>query len=390
MAGVIAVSASVSASAEEPKVVAVSAFAANPAAAPQAPAVESLFGGLLADARELKVITHADLQTLVSVERQKQLLGDKGECNENCMIELAGAVGAQYVVSGRIDRFGDAYVLAADVFDAHAAKVLLKARANAAGDAEIPEATRELAAQAVRALGATLSAVASSNGTGQGHRAEIGEWAASNAWASSTNDGARAEASNASAAGEAGGGPPAPDDPRVSASTPGGPGVSTGSAASPRRFSLALHVGNAFLANIANLNFSGDFEFGWWFQPYWVAFVQVGATLVRTNNIGIPDQFGLVPSVIGVRRLYRIDRSFQPYWGFGLGLQLSVGDFAGLTAIPLPSMSGLVGFEYVFADRFSLGLEASTNVAQAVLGITHAGQGTGFNFDLNGTVAWRF
>ncbi|MCU0697153.1 MAG: hypothetical protein MUC96_11530 [Myxococcaceae bacterium] len=52
----------------------------------------------------LKVITSADVATLLGLERQKQLLG----CSEeSCVAELTGALGAAYVVSGALARVDD-------------------------------------------------------------------------------------------------------------------------------------------------------------------------------------------------------------------------------------------------------------------------------------------
>lgn len=334
-----------SASAQEPapgKVVAVYGFGANPAAAPQAPAVEALIASGLVAAPGLKVITQADLETLISNERQKQLLGageEPANCDTTCMTELAGAAGARFVISGRVDRFGDAYVLSANLFDSNEARVLTKARADAADEGAIPTAAATVSRQLLEGLGVEVT-----------------------------------------------------EKPEPAPSAPSPPAAPTPSAEEKaHRFSLGLHIGNSFLQNIAALNLSGDVELGWQFSPSWVAFVQVGVTLVRADNALFADQFGLVPSVIGVRSLYRIDHSFQPYWGFGLGVQLTLGDYAviGQTG-PLPTLMGFLGFQYLITQRFSLGIEGSTNVAQWVLGVNSAQGGRGFNLDLKGTVAWRF
>lgn len=338
LSGALLFAAETSARAEGPSpvVVAVSGFASNPAAASQAGAVEALVGNQLAASKDFKVITQSDIATLLGIERQKQLLGaTDGECTDSCMTELAGAVGARFVVSGRVDRFGEAYVLTANLFDAQAAKALVKARADAKNDAAIPEAVTEITHQLTEALSATVPS----------------------------------SSAGSVAAGKSGEGPKASAHP----------------------FSLGLLVGNSLIASIQTLNFSGDLEFGWRFERDWMAFVQVGTTLVRQDHEILPESFALVPSALGVRHLYLVDRDFQPYWGLGLGVQLAIGDFGffGNTG-PLPSVYGYVGFQYLITEHFSAGLEGSTNLAQTMLGLTNDNRGTGFNLDLSGALTWRF
>lgn len=52
-----------------------------------------------------QVISAGDVQTLLGVERQKELLGCSEEA-KSCLTELAGALGAQFVLSGSLSRFG--------------------------------------------------------------------------------------------------------------------------------------------------------------------------------------------------------------------------------------------------------------------------------------------
>jgi hypothetical protein len=57
----------------------------------------------------LRVTTPSDLQVLLGIERQRQLLG----CSEDssCMVELAAALGVEFVVTGRLTRLGRRYEL---------------------------------------------------------------------------------------------------------------------------------------------------------------------------------------------------------------------------------------------------------------------------------------
>jgi hypothetical protein len=64
-----------------------------------------------------QVLSSADVETLLGVERQKQLLGCS-EAAQSCITELAGAVGAELLLSGSVGRIGDAYQLTLQTLDA--------------------------------------------------------------------------------------------------------------------------------------------------------------------------------------------------------------------------------------------------------------------------------
>jgi hypothetical protein len=63
-----------------------------------------------------------DVQTLLGVERQRQLLGCSDE--GGCLTELAGALGARYVLNGAVARLGDAYQLSLQTLDTQKATPL--------------------------------------------------------------------------------------------------------------------------------------------------------------------------------------------------------------------------------------------------------------------------
>jgi hypothetical protein len=66
------------------------------------------------------VTTSKDVQTLLGLERQKQLLGchDEG----SCLTELAGAIGARFVLSGQLARVGGTYQLTLQTLDTQKAQ----------------------------------------------------------------------------------------------------------------------------------------------------------------------------------------------------------------------------------------------------------------------------
>ncbi|MBM4778517.1 MAG: hypothetical protein GQE15_12515 [Archangiaceae bacterium] len=63
-----------------------------------------------------QVIASADIRTLLGMERQRQLLGC-AEDSTSCTAELAGALGARFVLSGTLSKLGDAYQLSLQTLD---------------------------------------------------------------------------------------------------------------------------------------------------------------------------------------------------------------------------------------------------------------------------------
>ncbi|MFZ5443167.1 MAG: hypothetical protein ACOZQL_24375 [Myxococcota bacterium] len=62
------------------------------------------------------VVSSRDIQTLLGMERQKQLLcGD--ESSTTCLTELAGALGSRFVLSGTLAKLGDALQLSVQMLD---------------------------------------------------------------------------------------------------------------------------------------------------------------------------------------------------------------------------------------------------------------------------------
>lgn len=154
---------------------------------------------------------------------------------------------------------------------------------------------------------------------------------------------------------------------------------------------VGLRVNNSFISRLASLNPGADVELGYTFDPEWVAFLQVGLNFVRANGEGAEGKLNVLPSVVGLRHYHRVEHSLRPYWGFGLGLQLSFGEFGILQSTgPLPTVTGFVGAEYLFGRHVGVQLEAGTNVAQAVLGLAGNRLGNGVNLDLNAGVSYHF
>jgi hypothetical protein len=68
------------------------------------------------------VISSRDVQALLGAERQRQIIG----CSEqgSCLTELAGAIGARFVLNGSLAKLGDTYQLTLQGFDSVKAQPL--------------------------------------------------------------------------------------------------------------------------------------------------------------------------------------------------------------------------------------------------------------------------
>jgi TolB-like protein len=242
-----------------------------------------------------------------------------------------GSTKARYVITGRIDGFGTRYLLTTSLVDSESGRALSRPRIEVAARDALPRAAVSVADQ----LLATLVPESSER-----------------------------------------------PDPMV-ASASKSPG--TGS------FLLGLRFNNSLISDFSTFNPGGDVEIGFQFHPEWIVFGQVGFSYVRSEQEGLKGGLNVLPSVLGMRHYHNVERSFRPYWGFGLGIQLSFGEYGIFQQTgPLPTVIGFAGFEYLIAGHLGLQLEASTNIAQATLGLTDGGLGSGLNLDLNAGIAWHF
>jgi hypothetical protein len=153
-----------------------------------------------------------------------------------------------------------------------------------------------------------------------------------------------------------------------------------------------LRINNSFVSNLRALNPGGEVELGYRFHPEWVVFVQVGLSFVRAEGAG--DESGrlnVVPSVLGARHFHRVQHDLQPYWGLGLGLQLAFGQYGVFSETgTLPTVIGFAGLEYRLGRNVGVQLEAGTNLAQTLLGLSEDRLGNGLNLDLNLGLAFHF
>jgi hypothetical protein len=83
--------------------------------------------------KRLRVVGQKDVSQMLSVEQQKQLAG----CTEtSCLVEIAGAMGAQYLLDGTVGIVGQSNVLSLTLIDSSRGAVLGKKTAVVKGERE--------------------------------------------------------------------------------------------------------------------------------------------------------------------------------------------------------------------------------------------------------------
>ncbi|WP_257455577.1 hypothetical protein [Archangium lipolyticum] len=242
-----------------------------------------------------------------------------------------GSSKARYVITGRIDGFGSRFLLTTSLVDSESGRALSRPRIEVSARDALPRAAVSVADQ----LLATLVPDSS-------------EW-------------------------------------------PGSMAESVSQVPGMGSFLVGLRFNNSLISDFSTFNPGGDVEIGFQFHPEWIVFGQVGFSYVRSEQEGLKGGLNVLPSVLGLRHYHNVESSFRPYWGFGLGIQLSFGEYGIFKQTgPLPTVIGFAGFEYLIAGHLGFQLEASTNVAQAALGLTDGGLGSGLNLDINAGIAWHF
>ncbi|WP_375772969.1 hypothetical protein NR798_19455 [Archangium gephyra] len=271
----------------------------------------------------------------VSTASDQEAVRSAGVCAAGPCPEAApgtpGSSKARYLITGRLDGFGSRYVLTTSVVDSESGRALGRPRLEVAAREALPRAAVSVADQ----LLATLIPEPT-------ERAIV----------------------------------KAPTVTKV-------PG--TGS------FLFGVRFNNSLISNLSTFNPGGDVEIGFQFHPEWVVFGQVGLSYVTAQEAGRKGGLNVLPSVLGLRHYHNVERTFRPYWGLGLGVQLSFGEFGIFRQTgPLPTVIGFFGCEYLIAGHLGIQLEASTNLAQATLGLSDGGLGSGLNLELNAGIGWHF
>ncbi|MCE9673473.1 hypothetical protein LY474_37270 [Myxococcus stipitatus] len=315
----------------EPYEVAVLSLESNPSARDNATGVTALITAWLSESPRVRVHTQRDIEARLDAAARARL-HDLESCERGtCLQELSSLTGARFVITGRLDRFGDQYLLSANLVDTVVGMSVAKPRAEAPEPDTLWRTTEVVAEE--------LLAEILSPGAPRAARPLIG--------------GAR----------ETGGG----------------------------SFMVGLRINNNFVDDLAAFNPGADLEVGYWFHPEWLGFAQVGFSYVRSDAAGAKGGLNVLPSLVGARHYHNMQNPLRPYWGFGLGVQLSFGDFGIFQSTgPLPTVVGFLGLEYLIAGRVGFQVEAGTNVAQAVMGLAESKLGDGLNLDLSVGIAYHF
>jgi hypothetical protein len=112
------------------------------------------------ESRGLRVTTQRDIAAVLSVERQKQLLGCADD-SSSCMAELAGALGVDALISGQVARVGKSFQLNLRILSARDAAALFTYSKLVKTEEALLEALNEAGDQAaVKLLPADGAAVA--------------------------------------------------------------------------------------------------------------------------------------------------------------------------------------------------------------------------------------
>ena len=82
--------------------------------------VNNMVSTELAKQKGVELLTGADMRQMVALEIEKQSMGCTDD--SSCLSELAGAIGARYVVFGEMGKLGSFFLLTLNLFDSQMAK----------------------------------------------------------------------------------------------------------------------------------------------------------------------------------------------------------------------------------------------------------------------------
>ena len=98
--------------------------------------ISDLVGAYLGEHKKYDVITGQDLRQMAKLEVEKQKTG----CVDNsCLSQLAGAMGARYVVFGKVGKLADRTIITLNLFDSKEAKAVDRAVVSAPDIGSVPD-----------------------------------------------------------------------------------------------------------------------------------------------------------------------------------------------------------------------------------------------------------
>ncbi len=122
LAAVVAASPVSPAPAEKPKLIVMALTPAGGLEPQIAEAFSEAITTEISRAGYFDVLSRKDVETLVGLERQRQLLGCADQTS--CLTELAGAMGARFVLSGSVARLGPSFQLSLQSMDSSRAQAV--------------------------------------------------------------------------------------------------------------------------------------------------------------------------------------------------------------------------------------------------------------------------
>ena len=87
--------------------------------------VQNLVSSELAQQKGFELITGADLRKMLALQSERQAMGCNAE--DSCLSEIAGAMGARYVIYGEMGKLGSFYLLSLNLFDSQESKSTARA-----------------------------------------------------------------------------------------------------------------------------------------------------------------------------------------------------------------------------------------------------------------------
>ncbi len=138
----------------------------GPIDAEQVEGLELVLGQSLQSDDRVRAIMPSEIQTLLSLEAQKQLAGC--EADASCLAEIGGALGAPYVVAPVVSRVGSTWILQLTLLDAEDGSPLHRATREADDLDDLVSALHKAATEILGALPATDSTEPGSRTPGSG------------------------------------------------------------------------------------------------------------------------------------------------------------------------------------------------------------------------------
>jgi hypothetical protein len=102
--------------AEKPKLIVLDLTTAGGVGNDVASVLNDAITSQVAGGAYFSVLSSKEVQTMLGMERQRQMMGCS-EDSSSCLTELAGALGARFVMSGSVAKLGDAFQLSLQTLD---------------------------------------------------------------------------------------------------------------------------------------------------------------------------------------------------------------------------------------------------------------------------------